>query len=35
MDDRDVWQLLDDLLDEATRREFVYAHKWWQGDAVM
>ena len=22
-------------LDEATRREFVYTHKWRQGDAVM
>ena len=35
MDDRDARQLLAELLDEATRREFVYAHKWRQGDAVM
>ena len=35
MDDRDARQLLTRLLDEATRREFVYSHKWRQGDAVM
>jgi alpha-ketoglutarate-dependent 2,4-dichlorophenoxyacetate dioxygenase len=35
MDDRDARQLLTQLLDEATRREFVYVHKWRQGDAVM
>jgi alpha-ketoglutarate-dependent 2,4-dichlorophenoxyacetate dioxygenase len=35
MDDRDARQLLAQLLDEATRREFVYSHKWRQGDAVM
>jgi alpha-ketoglutarate-dependent 2,4-dichlorophenoxyacetate dioxygenase len=35
MDDRDARQLLAQLLDEATRREFVYAHTWRQGDAVM
>ena len=35
MDDRDARQLLAELLDEATRREFVYTHKWRQGDAVM
>jgi alpha-ketoglutarate-dependent 2,4-dichlorophenoxyacetate dioxygenase len=35
MDDRDARQLLAQLLDEATRREFVYVHKWRQGDAVM
>jgi alpha-ketoglutarate-dependent 2,4-dichlorophenoxyacetate dioxygenase len=35
MDDRDARQLLAELLDEATRREFVYSHKWCQGDAVM
>ena len=35
MDDRDARQLLAQLLDEATRREFVYTHKWRQGDAVM
>jgi alpha-ketoglutarate-dependent 2,4-dichlorophenoxyacetate dioxygenase len=35
MDDRDARQLLAQLLDEATRRDFVYSHKWRQGDAVM
>lgn len=35
MDDRDARQLLAELLDEATRREFVYTHKWRTGDAVM
>lgn len=35
MDERDARQLLAQLLDEATRREFVYSHKWRQGDAVM
>ena len=35
MDDRDAQQLLAQLLDEATRPEFVYSHKWRQGDAVM
>ena len=35
MDDRDARQLLAQLLDEATRRAFVYVHKWRQGDAVM
>jgi alpha-ketoglutarate-dependent 2,4-dichlorophenoxyacetate dioxygenase len=35
MDDRDARQLLAELLDEATRREFVYSHQWRQGDAVM
>ena len=35
MDDRAARQLLAQLLDEATRREFVYSHKWRQGDAVM
>ncbi len=35
MDDRDARQLLAQLLDEATRPEFVYRHKWRQGDAVM
>ena len=35
MDDRDARQLLAQLLDEATRREFVYTHKWRTGDAVM
>lgn len=35
MDDRDARQLLAELLDEATRRDFVYSHKWRQGDAVM
>ena len=35
MDDRDAHQLLARLVDEATRRDFVYAHKWRQGDVVM
>jgi alpha-ketoglutarate-dependent 2,4-dichlorophenoxyacetate dioxygenase len=35
MDDRDARQLLAQLLDEATRPEFVYSHKWREGDAVM
>lgn len=35
MDDRDARQMLAELLDEATRREFVYTHKWRTGDAVM
>jgi alpha-ketoglutarate-dependent 2,4-dichlorophenoxyacetate dioxygenase len=35
MDDRDARQLLARLLDEATRRDFVYSHRWRQGDAVM
>lgn len=35
MDDRDARQLLAGLIDEVTRREFVYVHKWRQGDAVM
>ncbi len=35
MDDRDARQLLAQLLDEATRSEFVYTHKWRTGDAVM
>jgi alpha-ketoglutarate-dependent 2,4-dichlorophenoxyacetate dioxygenase len=35
MDERDARQLLAQLLDEATRRDFVYSHKWREGDAVM
>ena len=35
MDDRDARRMLAQLLDEATRREFVYTHKWRTGDAVM
>ena len=35
MDDRDARQLLAELLDEATRREFVYTHKWRVDDLVM
>ena len=35
MDERDARQLLAQLVDEATRREFVYSHKWREGDAVM
>ncbi len=35
MDGRDARQLLAQLLDEATRRDYVYSHKWRQGDVVM
>ena len=35
MDDRDARQMLAGLVDEVTRREFVYTHKWRPGDAVM
>jgi alpha-ketoglutarate-dependent 2,4-dichlorophenoxyacetate dioxygenase len=35
MDERDARQLLAQLLDEATRRDFVYSHTWREGDAVM
>src|SRR5258707_3851179 len=35
MDDRDARQLLAELMDETTRREFVYVHKWRTGDVVM
>ena len=35
MDDRNARQLLAELMDETTRREFVYIHKWRQGDVVM
>jgi len=35
MDDRDARQLLAELLDGATRREYVYRHRWRPGDAVM
>ena len=35
MDDRDARQLLAELMDETTRREFVYVHKWRSGDVVM
>ena len=35
MDDRQAKQLLAQLLDDATQRQYVYAHKWRQGDAVM
>ncbi|MGH7059155.1 MAG: TauD/TfdA dioxygenase family protein, partial [Stellaceae bacterium] len=31
----EVAVLLDRLLDHATRREFVYAHRWRRGDLVM
>ena len=31
MDDRDARQLLAELMDETTRREFVYVHKWRTG----
>ena len=35
MDDRQARQLLAQLLDDATQPQYVYAHKWRQGDAVM
>jgi alpha-ketoglutarate-dependent 2,4-dichlorophenoxyacetate dioxygenase len=35
MDDRDARQLLAQLVDETTRPEFVYTHKWRQGDAMI
>ncbi|HZP99813.1 MAG TPA: TauD/TfdA family dioxygenase [Reyranella sp.] len=35
MDDRDARQLLAELMDETTKREHVYVHKWRQGDVVM
>ena len=35
MDDRDARQLLAELVDETTKREHVYVHKWRQGDVVM
>ena len=35
MDDRDARQMLAELMDETTRREFVYVHKWRPGDVVM
>jgi alpha-ketoglutarate-dependent 2,4-dichlorophenoxyacetate dioxygenase len=35
MDDRHARQLLAELMDETTRRDYVYAHKWRQGDVVM
>jgi alpha-ketoglutarate-dependent 2,4-dichlorophenoxyacetate dioxygenase len=35
MDDRQAKQLLAQLLDDATQRQYVYSHEWRQGDAVM
>jgi len=35
MDGRDARQLLAELMDETTRRDFVYVHKWRTGDVVM
>jgi alpha-ketoglutarate-dependent 2,4-dichlorophenoxyacetate dioxygenase len=35
MDDRNARQLLAQLMDDTTRREYVYVHKWRQGDVVM
>ena len=35
MDDRHARQLLAELMDETTKRDYVYAHKWRQGDVVM
>ena len=35
MDDRHARQLLAELMDETTKREYVYVNKWQKGDAVM
>ena len=35
MDDRDARQLLAELMDETTKRDYVHVHKWRQGDVVM
>lgn len=35
MEERAARQMLAQLLDEVTRREFVYSHAWRQGDVVM
>jgi len=35
MDDRDARQMLAELMDETTRRDYVYVHKWRPGDVVM
>jgi alpha-ketoglutarate-dependent 2,4-dichlorophenoxyacetate dioxygenase len=35
MDERDARQLLAELMDETTRRDYVYVHKWRPGDVVM
>ena len=35
MDDRDARQMLAELMDETTKRDHVYVHKWRQGDVVM
>ncbi len=35
MDDRDARQLLAELMDETTKREYVHVHKWRQGDVIM
>jgi alpha-ketoglutarate-dependent 2,4-dichlorophenoxyacetate dioxygenase len=35
MDDRDARQLLAELMDETTKRDYVYVHKWRPGDVVM
>ena len=35
MDDRDARQLLAELMDETTKREHVYVHKWRPGDVLM
>ena len=35
LDDRDARQLLAELMDETTRRDYVHVHKWRQGDVVM
>jgi len=35
MDDRDARQMLAELMDETTKRDYVYVHKWRPGDVVM
>jgi alpha-ketoglutarate-dependent 2,4-dichlorophenoxyacetate dioxygenase len=35
MDERDARQLLAELMDETTKRDYVYVHKWRTGDVVM
>lgn len=35
MDDRHARQMLAELMDETTKRDHIYVHKWRQGDVVM
>jgi alpha-ketoglutarate-dependent 2,4-dichlorophenoxyacetate dioxygenase len=35
MDDRDARQLLAELMDETTKRDYVHVHKWRTGDVIM